>query len=83
MTTNEIHHNSTAALDGVDDDDADGGPHCFFTSQNVHRSDDPDVALTENIILALHELLLSCAAACAPFTEQVTSPSPHTIYNPL
>jgi hypothetical protein len=41
-------------------------------------SEDPDVPLTENIILVLLELLLNCTAACAPFIPQVpcaSSPS--------
>jgi hypothetical protein len=29
------------------------------------------VSLTENIILVMHELLLNCGAACAPFMHQV------------
>ncbi len=33
------------------------------------------MSLTENIILALHELLLSCASSCVPFMQQVADSS--------
>ena len=37
----------------------------IFTAESLFHSDDPDVSLTENIILVLHELLMSCASSCA------------------
>ena len=66
---------AAAAYQHGDDDAHDGisDPHCLVASLTARHSDDPDVSLTENIILVLHELLLNCAAACAPFMEQVAA----------
>ena len=51
----------------------------IFTAESSFHSDDPDVSLTENIILVLHELLMSCASSCAPFMQQVAYSSPHIL----